>query len=102
MITGALYPITRNFNQTINWASANTFWTILTGNTSFNFSNQRDGQTITVSVSNTGLAWYSGSWPVGTRWSSQIFPQQTSGALTDIYTFINITGAIYGTAVQGF
>ena len=102
MLTGTLYPPSQNYNININWAAANTFWTILTGNPTFSFSNQRDGQSIVVSVSNTGFANYTGIWPNTVKWPGQIIPVQTSGSFADIYTFIDITGMIYGSAVQNF
>lgn len=100
MLTGNLYPLTQNFNQTINWASANTFYNTLTGNTTFNFIGQRDGQSINIIVSNTGIVNYSSTWP-SVKWPNQTAPIQSSGA-TDIYTFLDITGLIFGTAVQNF
>ncbi len=102
LLTGTLWPPTQNYNININWASANTFWHILTGVPTFNFSNQRDGQTIAVSVSNTGLANYTGIWPSTIKWPGQTVPSQTSGSFTDIYTFLDITGMIYGSIVQNF
>lgn len=101
-LSGSLYPASLNYNISINWAASNTFYTILTGNSNFSFINQRDGQMITVSVSNTGNAGYVSTWPANLKWSLQTPPTQTSGNFTDIYTFLNITGATYGSAIQGF
>lgn len=99
-ITGTILP-SINYNTNINWASSNTFYTQLTGNTNFVFSNQVDGQTIVVKVNNTGLNSFSGIWN-SVKWPFSNIPFQSSGNVTDIYTFICITGAIYGTVIQGF
>jgi len=100
--TGNYLPSSINFNTLIDWAASNTFYITLTGNTNFTFANSRDGQTIIASVSNTGTGPYSGIWPSTIKWPVQTVPVQTTGNFTDIYTFIDITGAIYGSAVQGF
>ena len=91
-----------NYNTLINWTSGNTFYTTLTGNTNFTFIGQRDGQSISVLVKNTGTNGYTGNWPAIVKWSYQIPPTQTSGNFSDIYTFINFTGVIFGSTIQGF
>lgn len=103
-ISGSVIPSNHITGATgiINWAIANTFYNQLTGNTTFSFTGQTDGQTIIVSIANTGTNNFSGIWPTGTKWSFGNVPYQSSGSFTDIYTFVCITGAVYGNVVQGF
>lgn len=118
-LTGAFYPLGSNpsgyivgttglvvpsvhYTTSINWGQSNTFYTTLTGNTNFSFTGALDGQTIIVTVSNTGSNTYSGIWPSGLRWPNTIIPYQSSGNVTDIYTFVCVTGTVYGNVIQGF
>jgi hypothetical protein len=107
-ISGSVNIPSHSFNLNIDWSSGNIFTTTLTGNVNFTFSNQQDGQTIVVSVSNTGNQDYYCFFPSGSGsnsgvyWPNNASPIQTSGNFTDIYTFIDFTGRIYGQAVQGY
>ena len=83
----------------IDWSSGQFYRNVLTGNTVFTFSNSSDGETITAFITNTGtytVTWPTVSWPSGTA------PTQTTGNHVDAYTFINITGNVYGNFVQNF
>jgi hypothetical protein len=80
----------------VNWNLASTFTKTISANSVFTFSNQNDGQTIVVAVTATGsdsVTWPTVSWANGTP------PSQTPGG-TDVYTFIDISGTIYGSVVQ--
>jgi hypothetical protein len=106
-LTGAFYPLTGsrpsiNYTTNIDWSASNSFYTTLTGNTTYTFSNSKDGQNIIVSVRNTGTNGFTGSWPNTVKWSYQIIPTQTSGNFTDIYNFVNFTGVVFGSVIQGF
>jgi hypothetical protein len=107
-VSGNVNIPSHSFNLNIDWSSGNIFTTTLTGNVNFTFSNQQDGQTIVVSVSNTGNQDYYCFFPSGSGsnsgvyWPNNASPIQTSGNFTDIYTFIDFTGRIYGQAVQGY
>lgn len=81
----------------LNWASANTFGYFMTGNITFVHANSRDGQVIVAAVTNTGN--FNAVWS-GTYWPSGFSPIPSTG--TDVYTFINITGAIYANVIQAF
>lgn len=95
-------------NTTINWSSGNTFGNTLTGNTIVSFVGQQDGQSIMVAMTNASGNGFLVTWPTGTngvRWPNGTAPIQSSGnpaAVTDIYTFIDITGQVYGNVVQKF
>ncbi len=99
-IIGNLSPII------INWSGANTFQYNITGNTTFGFTGQRDGQTIIVAVKSTGN--FSLTWPgTGTlKWPYNNPPLQSYGSpitpVSDVYTFINVINFSYGYVVQGF
>ncbi len=87
------------FTTNIDWSSANTFFSTLSGVKTVTFSNTLDGQTIVVGFS--GL--FSGSlvWPSNVKWPNNLVPTPSSGAI-DIYTFVQIKTGIYSTVVQNF
>lgn len=83
-----------------DWQAANTFSKTLSANATFTFSNLVDGENRTMFITNTAGN-YTVTWPAVT-WSGGVTPVQTTGAKTDIYTFIRSNGIIYGTAIQNF
>ena len=87
----------------IDWATAVSFSKTLSASTTFTFSNSLPGQQITVAITNT-VANYTVTWPSSPtlKWSGGVAPVQTVGAKTDVYTFVNIGGVIYGSVVQNF
>lgn len=96
----------KSVSTVIDWRLGNVFYNVLTGNTNFTFTGDRDGQTIVVAVMNSEApsGYYSGIWPSNIKWpNNHLPPAQTSGALRmDVYTFIKIYTGIYGNAVQNF
>ena len=84
----------------IDWNASQTHSKTLSANTTFTFSNATDGQTIVVAVTNTASN-YTVTWPT-VSWSGGVAPTQTTGAKTDVYTFIKVGTTIYGSAVQNF
>lgn len=88
---------------TINWASGAAFFLTLTANCTISFSNQVDGQVITVLILNTASNW-TVTWPAGVKWASASAPVQTVGAHYDLYSLVynNTVGATFGTYVQNY
>jgi hypothetical protein len=82
----------------IDWATSQSFSKTLGANTTFTFSNTKDGQTIVVALTNTASN-YTVTWPT-VIWSGGAAPTQTIGAKTDVYTFIKIGSTIFGSVVQ--
>lgn len=85
----------------IDWSASNTFSKTLSANTTFTFSNDTDGQTIVVAITNTAGN-YTVAWPAAVQWSGGTEPVQTIGAFTDVITFVKIGSTIYGSSVQNF
>ena len=87
----------------IDWATGASFSKTLSASTTFTFSNSLPGQEIRVAITNT-VANYTVTWPSSPtlKWSGGVAPVQTIGAKTDVYTFVNIGGVIYGSVVQNF
>lgn len=87
----------------IDWATGASFSKTLSASTTFTFSNSLPGQEIRVAITNT-VANYTVAWPASPtlKWSGGSAPTQTIGAKTDVYTFVNIGGVIYGSVVQNF
>lgn len=87
----------------IDWAAANTFHKTLSANTTVTFSNNINGQTIIVTLANDATGGYTVTWPSGVKWQGGTLPVQTTAASkTDVYTFIQVNGVIYGTVIQNF
>jgi hypothetical protein len=83
----------------INWAAGAVFAKTLTANSTFTFSNTTDGDTKIVALTNTASN-YTVTWPAGIKWTGGAAPVQTTGAKTDVYTFVKIGSTIYGSVVQ--
>jgi hypothetical protein len=74
----------------IDWSQGNHFTKTLSANTTFTFSNLPPSgmaQTIVVEITNTASN-YTVTWPSAT-WTGGVQPTQTTGAKTDIWTFIH-------------
>lgn len=85
----------------IDWDSASVHYKTLAANSTITFSNDSDGQQVVVALTNTASN-YTVTWPAGVKWSGGSAPTQTTGAKTDVYTFVKINGTVYGSAVQNF
>jgi len=91
--------VTAIASSAMDWSLSNTFSKTISANTTFTFATSTSGQMVTVAITNTGsftVTWPTVSWVAGTA------PTQTTGAKTDIYTFIKVGSTIYGTAIQNF
>jgi len=82
----------------INWNVTHQYLT-LTGNTTFTFSNAADTKIIMVYISNASTS-YTVTWPAGIKWGINGPPVQTVGTNTDVYTFSQVNGIIYGAVRQ--
>lgn len=94
------YTVAAVAASAIDWAAGDTHTKTLSANTTFTFSNATAGKQIVVAVTNTASN-YTVTWPT-VSWSGGTAPTQTTGAKTDIYTFIQIGSTIYGSAIQNF
>lgn len=79
----------------IDWSTARTFTKTLATGSTFTFSNKVDGETIVVTVTNSGGA-QTITWPT-VKWSGGSVP--TPSANVDVYTLIDVSGTVYGSAV---
>ena len=88
----------------IDWAlvkiGGGLFTKTLSANTTFTFSNLLAGQTITVRLTNTASN-YTVTWPT-VKWPSNVTPVMTTGAKSDVYTFVYDGTDIFGSYVQDF
>lgn len=96
---GSVLPSVVVTGTNVDWSTGNVFSKTITGNTTFTFSNPLDGQTIVFAVTNTGS--FTVTW-TGVTWSGGVAPVQTTGAHTDVYTFIKIGSVIYGGVIQNY
>jgi len=85
----------------IDWATGNVFTKTLAANTTFTFSNQTSGQVIVVRITNTASN-YTVTWPGSVLWSAGVTPTQTTGAKSDVYTFVYDGTTTFGSVVQNF
>lgn len=95
------FPTTTIPSLDINWAGSQSFSKVLTANSTFTFSNTKDGQTIEVRVTNT-VSNYTVTWPSSIFWPAGTAPTQTTGAKTDLYTFRRIGLDVYGSVIQNY
>jgi hypothetical protein len=85
----------------IDWSTGYVYRKTLSGNTTFTFSNATDGKTIVVAVTNTAGN-FTATWPVAVQWTNGTEPTLTLGAKTDVFTFVDVNGTIYGSVAQNF
>lgn len=77
----------------IDWEQGNSFTKTISANSTFTFSNVRDGKTIVFEVISSGT--YTVTWPAEVKWTGGTEPTQTDTG-TDIYSF-----TIFGTRIYG-
>lgn len=94
-------PTTSAVTTDIDWSllkGGGLYTHTLSGNKTFTFSNRTAGQTILVRLTNTASN-YTVTWPT-VKWVSGTPPTMTTGAKTDIYTFVYDGTDVFGSAVQ--
>lgn len=87
----------------IDWSlncSGGVYTKTLSANTTFTFSNRTAGQTIVVRLTNTASN-YTVTWPT-VKWSGGSTPTMTTGAKSDVYTFVFDGTDVFGSVVQNF
>jgi hypothetical protein len=82
----------------IDWSTGSVFSKTLGTNTTFTFTGQISGQVIVVRLTNTASN-FTVTWPT-VKWSGGSAPTMTTGAKSDIYTFVYDGTDIFGSAVQ--
>jgi len=82
----------------IDWATGSVFTKTLDDDTTFTFANTKDGQTIVVRITNTASD-YTVTWPA-CKWVGGSQPVQTTGAKSDVWTFVKIGDDIFGAVSQ--
>lgn len=87
--------------STIDWSLGNNYEYTLTTGTTISFSNDENGQIISVALIQDGTGGHTVSWPASTKWKSEPTMTSTSGS-TDVYTLIKINGTVYGSYIQDF
>lgn len=85
----------------IDWSLGNMFTkTLSAGGNTITFSNDTDGQVITVVLTSNGGG-STVTWPAGVHWTGGTEPTQTSTG-TDVYTLMKAGGTVRGSYVQNF
>jgi hypothetical protein len=87
--------------STIDWSLGNNYEYTLNTGTTISFSDDENGQIISVALIQDGTGSHTVSWPASTKWKVEPTMTSTSGS-TDVYTFIKINGTIYGSYIQDF
>lgn len=82
----------------VDWSIADVYTKTLSANTTFTFANAIPGQNISVRLTNTASN-YTVTWP-SVRWPAATAPVMTTGAKSDMYTFVFDGLFYYGTVVQ--
>lgn len=103
ILTTATITITESTGSgTIDWSKGNSFYLLLNANCTLSFSNQVDGQVISVAILNTASN-YTVTWP-SMKWAGGVAPTMTIGAHYDVYSiyYNNAAGQFFGAFVQNF
>ncbi len=87
--------------STIDWSLGNNYEYTLNTGTTISFSDDENGQIISVALIQDGTGSHTVSWPASTKWKVAPTMTSTSGS-TDVYTLIKINGTIYGSYIQDF
>lgn len=87
----------------IDWSSlyktGGLYTKTLGANTTFTYSNRTAGQTIVVRLTNTASN-YTVTWPT-VKWCNNSAPTMSTGAVSDVYTFIYDGTDVFGCYTQG-
>lgn len=86
-----------------NWTQSLTYAWTLTANSTGYLTGIYDGGIMTVAVTNP--SGYTLTWPSGNnvvKWPGRAQPTQTMSGFTDVWTFVDILGNVFGSVVQGF
>ena len=90
--------------STIDWSLGNNYEYTLNTGTTISFSDDENGQIISVALIQDGTGSHTVSWPASTKWGAggtEPTMTSTSGS-TDVYTLIKINGTVYGSYIQDF
>lgn len=97
--------LTAHTATTINWANSDHFTYILSGNTTFTFSNGINGRSVTVGVTQSiSTSGYTAAFSGDTiKWQNGVTPIMSpyTGS-TDVYTFVKLNNVVYGSYIQNF
>jgi hypothetical protein len=85
-----------NLTGTINidWSAGQMFYGVLTGSTTFTFSNAYAGGWIFVQVNQTGTNSYTVTWPA-MKWTAATAPTMTAGAAANDDTVVVYLNSVY-------
>lgn len=97
--TASIQVVSSAGAATLDWLTGPSFYTTLTENTTYAFSNMKDGQAVTFAVAQHASAAKTVTWPT-VRWSGGVAPTMTATlSRTDVYTFLRVNGVTYGAVV---
>lgn len=87
----------------IDWSAGFTFSSVLTGNITFDFTGQRDGQRILLAVTQAAAGSKTVSWTPTIKWRAGVPPVMTATAnKTDLFALLRIGSAWYGNYSQNY
>lgn len=93
--SGATSVASAGGNATIDWSLGFSFYGTLTENTTYAFSNTKDGQSISIAITQAASV-KTVTWP-SVKWSGGVAPTMSVGSgKVDVYTFIKVNGVFYG------
>jgi len=78
----------------IDWSTGIVFYKAITANTTFTFSNQTNGQIVTIAVENTTAVGVTATFPTS-LWGSGIVYTAVGANSTTVFTFIRINSVNY-------
>ena len=85
----------------LDWSLSNNFDYVLETSCTMSISNGIDGQTVVMAVTQDGLTGSNTLSITGVKWNEGTEPTLTTAtSSTDVYTFVQINGSIYGSSIQ--
>jgi hypothetical protein len=104
--TGASYgelELSYSANIVLDFTTYNLQSVLLSGNTSFTFTNMTNAKPCILNVIQDAQGSRAATFQSNVKWPQGVIPTTSSGSgLNDIYTFIQSRGTIYGDCVKAF
>jgi len=78
----------------INWGLGDTYYKSISADSTFTFSNDVNGKSIAVAITNTDASDHAITWPAGVKADLNYDGTVVTGT-TSLFTFVKINGVVY-------
>ncbi len=84
----------------VDWSKSNSFYKTLAANTTFTFSNPKDGQSIEIELLQDGTGGRTVTWPAGIKWYGGAPTMTPTASKRDTFALKQVNGTISGSYRQ--